>query len=94
MDFYKKLFLGTLTIVVAIILIIKFSLSSIENKILEITKSEKFYNFISQRFKYEMNRHSSKELTQEEIDFYTIELNKILSKWKPVIDRLNVENIK
>ncbi len=94
MDFYKKLFLGTLTIVVAIILIIKFSLSSIENRIIEITKSEKFYNFISQRFKYEMNRHSSKELTQEEINFYTIELNKILSKWKPVIDRLNVENIK
>ena len=94
MDFYKKLFLWTLTIVVAIILIIKFSLSSIENRIIEITKSEKFYNFISQRFKYEMNRHSSKELTQEEINFYTIELNKILSKWKPVIDRLNVENIK
>ena len=94
MNFYKKLFLGTLTIVVAIIFIIKFSLSSIENKIMEITKSEKFYNFINERFKYEMNRHSSKELTQDEIDFYTIELNKILSKWKPVIDRLNVENIK
>ena len=94
MNFYKKLFLGTLTIVVAIIFIIKFSLSSIENKIMEMTKSEKFYNFISERFKYEMNRHSSKELTQEEIDFYTIELDKILSKWKPVIDRLNVENIK
>ena len=94
MNFYKKLFLGTLTIIVAIIFIIKFSLSSIENKIMEITKSEKFYNFISQRFKYEMNRHSSKELSQEEINFYTIELNKILSKWKPVIDRLNVENIK
>tara|TARA_B100001121_G_scaffold294954_1_gene298947 strand:+ start:146 stop:430 length:285 start_codon:yes stop_codon:yes gene_type:complete len=94
MDFYKKFFLATLSIVVAIILIIKFSLSSIENRIMEITKSEKFYNFISQRFKYEMNRHSSKELSQEEINFYTIELNKILSKWKPVIDRLNVENIK
>ena len=94
MNFYKKLFLGTLTIVVAIIFIIKFSLSSIENKIMEMTKSEKFYNFISERFKYEMNRHSSKELTREEIDFYTIELDKILSKWKPVIDRLNVENIK
>ena len=94
MDFYKKFFLATLSIVVAIILIIKFSLSSIENRIMEITKSEKFYNFINERFKYEMNRHSSKELTQDEIDFYTIELNKILSKWKPVIDRLNVENIK
>ena len=65
MNFYKKLFLGTLTIIVAIIFIIKFSLSSIENKIMEITKSEKFYNFINERFKYEMNRHSSKELTQD-----------------------------
>ena len=71
MDFYKKLFLGTLTIVVAIILIIKFSLSSIENRIIEITKSEKFYNFISQRFKYEMNTHSSKELTQEDVENFT-----------------------
>ena len=94
MDFYRKFFLVTLTIVVAVIFTVKFTLSSLENKIMEISKSDRFYNFISQRFKYEMNRHSSKELSQEEINFYTIELNKILSKWKPVIDRLNVENIK
>ena len=61
---------------------------------MEITKSERFYNFISERMKYEMNRHSSKELTQDEVNFYTKELNKILIKWKPVIDRLNVQNIK
>lgn len=94
MNFYKKLFLGTLTIVVAIILTVKFTISSIENKIMEITKSERFYNFISERMKYEMNRHSSKELTQDEVNFYTKELNKILIKWKPVIDRLNVQDTK
>ena len=92
MNFYKKLFLGTLTIVVAIILTVKFTISSIENKIMEITKSERFYNFVSQRIKYEMNRHSSKELSQEEVDFYTEKLDKIFKKWKPVIDNLSDKN--
>lgn len=94
MDFYKKIFLLTLTIIIATIFVIKFTLSSIENKIIEITKSERFYNFVSQRMKYEINRHSSKELTQEEVDFYTKELDKILKKWKPVIDNLSVETDK
>ena len=94
MDFYKKFFLVTLTIVVAVIFVIKFTLSSLENKIMEISKSDRFYNFISQRLKYELNRHSSKELSEDEVDFYSRELNKILVKWKPVIDKLNIENSK
>tara|TARA_B100001057_G_scaffold470018_1_gene530929 strand:+ start:352 stop:636 length:285 start_codon:yes stop_codon:yes gene_type:complete len=94
MNFYKKLFLTTLTIVVAIIFTVKFTLSSIENKIVEISKSEKFYNFISQRIKYELNRHSTKELSEDEVKFYTNEFNKILLKWKPVIDRLSIQNSK
>jgi len=94
MDFYKKFFLVTLTIIITIIFVIKFALSSVENKIIEITKSERFYNFVSQRIKFEMNRHSSKELSQEEVDFYTKELDKILKKWKPVIDNLSDKNNK
>lgn len=94
MDFYKKFFLITLTIVVAIIFTVKFTLSSLENKIMELSKSDKFYNFINQRLKYEINRHSSKELNKDEIIFYTKELNKILIKWKPVIDNLSLENNK
>jgi len=94
MDFYKKFFLITLTIVVAVIFVVKFTLSSLENKIMEISKSDRFYNFISQRLKYELNRHSSKELSEDEVDFYSRELNKILVKWKPVIDKLNIENSK
>lgn len=94
MDFYKKIFFITLTIVVAVIFVVKFTLSSLENKIMEISKSDRFYNFISQRLKYELNRHSSKELSEDEVDFYSRELNKILVKWKPVIDKLNIENSK
>ena len=94
MDFYKKFFLVTLTIVVAVIFVVKFTLSSLENKIMEISKSDRFYNFISQRLKYELNRHSSKELSEDEVNFYSKEFNKILVKWKPVIDKLNIENSK
>jgi len=94
MDFYKKFFLVTLTIVVAVIFVVKFTLSSLENKIMEISKSDRFYNFISQRLKYELNRHSSKELSEDEVNFYSKEFNKILGKWKPVIDKLNIENSK
>ena len=94
MDFYKKFFLITLTIVVAVIFAVKFTLSSLENKIMELSKSDRFYNFISQRLKYEINRHSTKELNEDEVIFYTKELNKILIKWKPVIDNLSLENNK
>ena len=94
MEFYKKFFLITLTIIVAVIFVVKFTLASLENKIIEISKSDRFYNFISQRFKYELNRHSSKKLSEDEINFYSKELNEILVKWKPVIDKLNIENSK
>ena len=91
MYFYKKIIFSTLKILVALIFIIKFTLSSLENKIFEISKSERFHNFIIQRLKYELNRHSSKEFTKNEIDFYTKELNKTLIKWKPIFDNLDVK---
>ena len=94
MNFYKKFFFSTLTVLVAIIFILKFTISSLENKIIEITKSEKFHNFVSERIKYEINKHSSKELDEEEIEFYIKEINKILIKWKPVIDNLDVQSDK
>jgi len=94
MNFYKKFIFATLTILVALIFTIKFTFSSLENKMIEISKSERFHNFINQRLKYELNRHSSKEFTKDEIDFYTKELNKILIKWKPIFDNLDVKSNK
>ena len=94
MNFYKKFFFSTLTVLFAIIFILKFTIYSLENKIIEITKSEKFHNFVSERIKYEINKHSSKELDEEEIEFYIKEINKILIKWKPVIDNLDVQSDK
>jgi len=91
MEFYKKFFFATLTILVALIIVIKFTVSSLENKMIEVVKSEKFNIFISERIKYELNKHATKNLDKEEIDFYTKEFNKIIIKWKPVLDNLNIK---
>ena len=94
MSFYKKTIFTTITILVALIFIIKFALSSLENKIFEISKSERFHNFIIQRLKYELNRHSSKKFTKDEINFYTKEINQTLIKWKPIFDDLDIKSNK
>ena len=91
MSFYKKFFFSTLTILVAIIFIVKFIFSSLENKMIEIIKSERFHNFISQRIKYELIKHATKNLDEEEINFYTKEFNRIIIKWKPVLESLDIK---
>jgi len=91
MEFYKKFFFATLTVLVALIIVIKFTLSSLENKLIEVVKSEKFHNFMSERIKYELNKHATKNLDEEEINFYTKEFNRIIIKWKPVLDNLDIK---
>lgn len=91
MEFYKKFFFATLTIIVGAIIVIKFTLSSLENKIIEVIKSDRFHDFMSERIKYELQKHATKNLDKEEIEFYTKEINKVIIKWKPVIDNLDIE---
>ncbi len=88
MNFYKKALFIFILVFFGMIFVIKFSLSSLENKILEISKSEKFYNFIEQRFKFELNRLSEKELTVDEVEFYSDRINKIIEKLQPVTNKI------
>ena len=88
MNFYKKIIVSFIMLIIASIFIIKLAMASLENKLLEITKSEKFYNFIDQRFKFELDRLSSKIFTKEEILYYSDRLKKINIKWKPVLDKI------
>ena len=46
---------------------------------------------MSERIKYELQKHATKNLDKEEIEFYTKEINKVIIKWKPVIDNLDIE---
>ena len=88
MNFYKKTLFIFMFVLFGLIFIIKFSISSLENKILEISKSERFYNFIEQRFKFELNRLSEKKLTIEEAEFYSDRINKIIKKLQPLTDKI------
>ena len=88
MDFYKKLFIVFFTIIIISIFTLKFGLSIVENKILNILKSEKFNVFMEQKLKNELNKLSSKELSEEEVIFYSENIQKILDNWQPVIDKI------
>ena len=46
---------------------------------------------MSERIKYELNKHATKNLDEEEINFYTKEFNRIIIKWKPVLDNLDIK---
>ena len=88
MNFYKKLIVTFIMVIVVSIFIIKLSMSTLEGKLLEISKSEKFYNFIDQRVKFELDRLSSTNLSEDEISYYSNRLKKIIIKWQPVIDEI------
>jgi|TARA_B110000971_G_C19797042_1_gene402487 hypothetical protein len=88
MNFYKKLIVSFIMVIVVSIFIIKLSISSIEGKLIEISKSEKFYNFVDQRIKFELDKLSSKNLTEEDVLYYSDRLKKIIIKWQPVLDEI------
>lgn len=75
-------------VIVVSIFIIKLFISSIEGKLIEISKSEKFYNFVDQRIKFELDKLSSKNLTEEDVLYYSDRLKKIIIKWQPVLDEI------
>lgn len=91
MNFYKKATFIFILILFGSITLIKFTVISLENKILEISKSQKFYNFVEQRFKYELDRLSKKNFTIEETQFYNDRLNKIIKKLKPITKNLDTK---
>ena len=88
MNFYKKLIVSFIMVIVVSIFIIKLFISSIEGKLIEISKSEKFYNFVDQRIKFELDKLSSKNLTEEDVLYYSDRLKKIIIKWQPVHDEI------
>jgi hypothetical protein len=88
MNFYKKLIVSFIMVIVVSIFIIKLFISSIEGKLIEISKSEKFYNFVDQRIKFELDKLSSKNLTEEDVLYYSDRLKKIIIKWQPVLDEI------
>ena len=62
-----------------------------QNKIISFLNSERLDNFISLRIDSFLEKISEGELTDSEINYYSNLLNKILIKYEPIINRLNIQ---
>ena len=68
-----------------------FVKSYAENKIISFLNSERFNNFIFLRIDDFLEKDSDEELTEEEIDYYSNLINKILTKDQQVINRIEIK---
>ena len=86
-----KYILLIFTFLILLIYSFNFVKSYAENKIISFLNSERFNNFIFLRIDDFLEKASEEELTEEEIDYYSNLINKILTKYQPVINRLNIQ---
>ena len=86
-----KYILLIFTILILLIYSFNFIRSYAENKIISFLNSDRLNNFIILRIDDILEKASDGKLNQEEIDYYSNLLNKIITKYKPVINRLDTQ---
>ncbi len=89
---FLKYFVIFFTFIIFIIFLVNFTLSFIQNKIVSIINSGKFENYLLYRLDHYLEKAGQGELSQKEIDKYSIILDKVYKKYKPVIDNLKKNN--
>ena len=87
-----KYFIIFLTFLIFIIFLVNFTFGFLQNKIVSIINSGKFENYIIHRLDHYLEKAGQGELSQQEIDKYSIILDKIYKKYKPVIENLKKNN--
>lgn len=80
------------TFLIFIIFLINFTFGLLQNKIVSIVNSGKFENYLLHRLDHYLEKAGQGELSQQEIDKYSIILDKVYKKYKPVIDNLKKYN--
>ena len=78
-------------VVIVTIYSLNFIKSYTQNKIISFLNSDKLNNFIILRLDDILERLSEGELTDSEIDKYSILLKKIYIKYTPLIKNLSIE---
>tara|TARA_B100000941_G_C28279822_1_gene435923 strand:+ start:13 stop:291 length:279 start_codon:yes stop_codon:yes gene_type:complete len=79
-------------IVIFLIFVSNFVFAFLQNKIVSILNSNKFENYIILKIDHYLEKVSDGELSEEQIDKYSIIFNKIYRKYKPVLDNLENNN--
>ena len=86
-----KYILLIFTFLILLIYSFNFVKSYAQIKIISFLNSERLDNFISLRIDSFLEKISEGELTDAEINYYSHLLNKILIKYEPIINRLNIQ---
>ena len=89
---FFKYFAIFFTFLIFIIFLINFTFGLIQNKIVSIVNSGKFENYLLYRLDHYLEKAGQGELSQQEIDKYSIILDKVYKKYKPVVDNLKKNN--
>ncbi len=79
------------TVLILSIYSFNFIKSYAENKIISFLNSNRLNNFILLRIDDFLEKASDGELTDEQVDYYSNLLNKILTKYEPILNRLEIK---
>ena len=89
---FLKYFAIFFTVLIFIIFLFNFTFGFLQNKIVSIINSERFEKYILYRIDHYLEKAGQGELSQQEIDKYSIILDKVYKKYKPVIENLKKNN--
>ena len=87
-----KYFVIFFTFLIFIISFVNFTFGFLQNRIVSIINSGKFENYLLYRLDHYLEKAGQGELSQQEIDKYSIIVDKIYKKYKPVIENLKKNN--
>ena len=87
-----KYFAIFFTFLIFIIFFVNFTFGFLQNRIVSIINSGKFENYLLYRLDHYLEKAGQGELSQQEIDKYSIIVDKIYKKYKPVIENLKKNN--
>tara|TARA_A100001011_G_C14224669_1_gene806053 strand:- start:331 stop:633 length:303 start_codon:yes stop_codon:yes gene_type:complete len=87
-----KYFVIFFTFLIFIIFFVNFTFGFLQNRIVSIINSGKFENYLLYRLDHYLEKAGQGELSQQEIDKYSIIVDKIYKKYKPVIENLKKNN--
>lgn len=77
---------------ILVIFLVNFTFGFLQNKIVSVINSGKFENYLLHRLDHYLEKAGQGELSQQEIDKYSIIVDKIYKKYKPVIENLKKNN--
>ena len=79
-------------IIIFLVFISNFIFAFAQNKIVSILNSDKFENYVILKIEHYVEKISEGQLNNDQIEKYSVILDKIYNKYKPVLDNFENKN--